>query len=201
MKCAECGQFGHEEPCTAKPQSRIGVDGGGIRGLDDVMDRCRIDEDTGCWNWALSISTSRRGSVLPVAWWPEAGAVRSVLRIAWKYGRGQEIGSRIVWRKCANDLCCNPDHLMAGSRKVWAEWCVRNGIRKSAQSTHSRRQNRIARGDTKLTMELAQWIRESEQTGVAMSHALDVSVTQISRARLGKIWAPIKSSSVFAWRP
>ena len=125
----------------------------------------------------------------------------SVLRIVWQYGRPKDLGKRVVWRKCRNDLCCNPKHLMAGSRKEWADWCDVHGRRKNTQSTHSRRQIRIAQGNTKLTMELAQWARESEQTGVEVALAIDVSAQQISRTRQGKIWAAMPSSSVFAWRP
>jgi hypothetical protein len=200
MKCVTCGRFGHFSAlCETVPTPRKGQDNGGIKCLDDVKDRCRIDE-SGCWNWAGAASSSAGKTKVPVAWLPEAGRVVSVLRIVWDYYNSAPLGKRIAWRKCGNEACVNPQHLMAGTRQQWGQWAKKQGILGNHLHREDRRAQRIKHGHTALTMELAQWVRESDQPGLHLAHAIGVSSTQISRVRLGRTWvAP--ANSVFGWRP
>ena len=55
---------------------------------------------------------------------------------------------------------------------------------------------------TKLTPELAQWIRDSDQPLGALAHALDVTESVVWNVKSGRAWRTgIQGSSVFSWRP
>ena len=200
--CTRCGRFGHAaEACTTEPQPMQGRDLGGMNSLDRIKGRCRVDDITGCWNWTGATSSGRPTASVPVAWSAAHSAVVSVLRLSYGFHKPKEkLDKRMVWRKCANNACVNPEHLMAGTRKQWGQWVKDQGTRQDTQGTASRLHVRIATGKTQLTMELAQWVRESTQTGKAIAQALGCSETQISRARLMRCWAPVvPAGSVFAW--
>ena len=204
ITCTRCRQFGHEaNTCATAFTARRGEDQGGMRSLERIRGRCRVDDITGCWNWSGATASRAKGAAkVPVTWSAAHGAVVTVLRLAYGFEHpGVTLGARIVWRTCGSELCVNPAHLRAGTRKQWGEWSKASGTRKQGQqSTAARRAVRIAAGATKLTMELAQWVRESTQTGVDVAHAIGCKPTQISRARMLRTWAPTApAASVFAW--
>jgi len=98
----------------------------GVTCLQDIQDRCRVDEITGCWNWALAVSNIR-GSAVPMVHiavgamlgsepqgrkrtWPAA-------RAAWLLAGKPLKPGQVVWRShCGNDKCVNPEHCAAGTR-------------------------------------------------------------------------------------
>ena len=51
--------------------SNKGKDLGGIRSVDDIKDRCRVDDVTGCWIWAGALVHGKA----PRVWVPGLGAV------------------------------------------------------------------------------------------------------------------------------
>lgn len=166
--------------------------GTGIYTIDDIRARCRIDDITGCWEWSMATASNRQKcSAVPAAWWPAKRRVVTAIRIAYELGRGKPPGAK-VWRRCQNPLCVNPDHLMSGSVKQFGRWVERHRIWKDQgiERRIANRRGKLNSGRTVLTTELAQWAIESHQTGIDVAHALDVSPTSVSRARLGRTWAP-----------
>lgn len=95
---------------------------GGVRTLQDLKDRCRVDTETGCWLWSMATMTSG-SSIVPVVHLPRDGGDRSkhtttpAAREAWKLaGKPLERG-QVVWRHvCSVGLCINPAHCRAGTR-------------------------------------------------------------------------------------
>ena len=53
---------------------RKGIRQGGIRTEADLMGRCVVDEDTGCWHWRMAVDAKHR----PSMWLPELGRVASI---------------------------------------------------------------------------------------------------------------------------
>lgn len=97
---------------------------GGIRRLQDLIDRCIIDDETGCWRWRCAYRPSSRGSKTPVVHIP-AGVLGNAERVqmsaqkaSWLLsGRTLRDGA-LVWRQtCNSDECINPEHCRSGSRR------------------------------------------------------------------------------------
>lgn len=198
-RCTTCGQFGHEaSDCTSTPQSRRGIYCGGIVTLEHVRERCHIDEDNGCWIWKRSFSRTAISS-LPIAWIAAKGKTVSVIRWVYEQTRNRPLGRMLVWRKCGNQSCVNPDHLMAGSRKQWGKWIAANGKPKRHVCTETRRQIRIDTGRTVIDQAKADYIRRSEATGAQLARELGVSTKVVSQVRTGKTWVKRSTTSVFAW--
>ncbi len=201
LKCAHCGQFGHLlDACSYEPVSRKGTKAGGIFGLEDIRARCYVNYVTDCWEWRGAASRGRGSCPVPVAWSATHGRVMSVLRLAYGWHRNNPPkGKTLVWRTCESKLCVNPKHLKAGTRAEMGAWLEREGRMKgNPMRAAVNRRIRLQRGTT-LTMELAQWARESRQTGVEAAHGLLCSPQQVSRARRLECWRPLApSASVFS---
>lgn len=96
---------------------------GGVRVLEDLRQRCWVDDVTGCWLWRQAVATSR-GCTVPMVHL-SAGVIPGVdrnatvpaPRAAWLLsGRKLEPG-HVVWRHvCEAGLCINPAHCRAGTR-------------------------------------------------------------------------------------
>ena len=201
-KCVGCGRFGHEQAgCTTTPVPRKGQDNGGIRTLQDIRERCMADDSpNACWVWGGAVSRGTGGAGCPVAWSPAHGRVISVPRMAVEFSGRKLSRSQMVWKTCRCDTCCNPKHLRVGTRAEWGQWVAKRDMWKGDLTrTAARRKLRESLGCS-LSMELAQWARESTQTGRDAAWGLSTSPTSVSRARLRKTWAEsLPLSSVFSF--
>lgn len=111
--------------------------GGGVYGLDDIRDRCRVDELSGCWVWSMAVSDGGKPCSsltprvsLPAGVLSHAPRTVSVARAAWLMsGRSLRTG-QVVWRTCCNELCVSPKHLKAGTKREEGAWMAANGHRK-----------------------------------------------------------------------
>lgn len=199
-KCVGCGQFGHDNTaCTAVHRPTKGQDNGGIRTLDDLKGRCFVD-DNGCWQWRGAFNTASRGVATPVTWFAAEGKTMSAMRVAWLLARPGAPRVQMVWRTCLCQSCLNPAHLRGGSRKQWGAWQHNKGHLRTFGRTLANTVARHARNKKNgegLTQELAQWARESSQTGLEVAHALNVSRTAVSRARRMKTFSMFGAASVF----
>lgn len=176
----------------------------GIRDLTAIRLRCVCDQDTGCWHWRGTTGKrpDRQGRE-PMLWLADLGKTTTIMRGAWMLAGKPELKpGQVVWRRCRAPDCANPAHLMAGTKAQWGEWVARSGhLRGRPERVHINRRNRLASSDIALTMELAQWARESKQTGREVAHALGVGETPVSRIRTGQTFRASAVASVFAWRP
>lgn len=105
--------------------------GHGIYTLDDIRARCRVDDETGCWVWGL---WSRTGDTPRVSLPPGVIAgcdqrTMSVPRAAWMMHTGKPLqDGGLVWRTCSTPTCCNPAHMLSGTRAQEGEWRRRTGV-------------------------------------------------------------------------
>lgn len=92
---------------------------GGVRSLEDIRARCRIDEETGCWLWGMAQHIDRgRPGTYGRTYLPDHGEPRhaSAHRAAWLVSGRKLPKGHIVWRSlCAGGLCCNPQHCKSGT--------------------------------------------------------------------------------------
>jgi hypothetical protein len=179
-----------------------GADLGGIRTLEGLRVRCYCDPDTGCWRWRGAFSKRHeRGLAEPRVWLADRNVGTTLGRAAWELAKGAPLPKgKTVWRRCLSEDCGNPKHLMMGTKKQWGAWVASRGyLRGRPERSLINRNIKIQSGQTRLTLELATWVRESSQTGVAVAHALGESTQVVSRIRTGKAWKPPAQNSVFSW--
>jgi hypothetical protein len=177
------------------------TDRGGIRTIEDLRIRCHCDEDTGCWNWRGAVNKTGRASAEPRCWLADENKSVLVPRAAWMLGRQAKLQpGDTVWRRCRNDLCCNPQHLLRGDKSAWGEWVARSGyLRGRPERAAINRRNRMAANNIRVTLEIAQWVRESKQTGREVARVIGESEQTVSKIRTGASHVPARAFSVFSW--
>ncbi len=102
----------------------------GVHSLDDIMGRCVIDRELGCWVWrgATIASPSGRGRPGTRVWLSESPdgsgpAVMTATRAAWLLAGKPLDPGHVVWRArphCRHG-CINPAHGGAGTRRQMFE--------------------------------------------------------------------------------
>ena len=101
------------------------VQGNGVRSLEDIRLRCKVDDITGCWLWSLCVGTGGTPKVgIPAGVLRETEHVMSTAKAAWLLsGRKLEAG-QVVWRAhCGDHRCVNPDHCKALTRREMRNAC------------------------------------------------------------------------------
>lgn len=171
----------------------------GIVCIEDIRQRCYVDEDTGCWHLRTA-----RGLPLPddgkrKTLWVHGMGHLTVTRAAWHLGReGRPLpnGWR-VYRKCASHDCANPAHMAAGTCKAWGRHMAASGKAVTPAKTMAARV--VPKPHQKLTSELKRWLLESEQTGSDAAHALGITQGRANciRAAHRKALAERPAASIF----
>ena len=87
----------------------------GIRTIEDLMARCWVDEDTGCWHFRGRQRCDNR----PCMWFPPLGKVVALGTAIGYLRTGERPGKGVLWRcTCQTTDCANPAHRVAGTRSV-----------------------------------------------------------------------------------
>lgn len=173
-----------------------------ITNVDELKDRCIIDDFTGCWHWQGAMNTDRNGVRTPQmhVFDSTRGYCRTVtgplavLEVAGRRG----IGVRMGWRTCRCDDCVNPEHIMGGTRKDWGRWIASHGLWKNvAARVVATRES--ARARSPVTPEIVAEIRSSPLTGRELSKKLGLKVRHISHIRTKSTWkdSVVPGASVF----
>lgn len=170
----------------------------GISTLEDLRQRCVIDEDSGCWHLRTA-----RGRMLP----------QTARHVIWVFGIGHTTATRASWllshpgrtlhngricfRTCDSYDCVAPDHIVSGTRKAWGVHMARSGKGVTNAKTQANQQGR--RSTWKLTAELKQWLLESPQSGIEVAHALGITQGRANavRAKTRAAMAALPVRSVF----
>lgn len=170
-----------------------GTNIGGIVTIEDVRQRCVIDDHTGCWHCRQA-----NGRVQP----------RGVRQVIWVHGRGRVSLPRGIWelhrnrrmprgwrafRTCDSYDCANPEHIKGGNGEAFGKVLKAKG---EFKADPKRRDNarKAAESRRVVTAELLAWLLESPQSGSAAAHGL--GITQ-SRANCLRAQARARPSSVF----
>lgn len=169
---------------TTKPGDYLG----GIRSVEDLRQRCWVDDQTGCWHWRLFTHDGRP----QVCYMLPDGTRRktSGRRAAAELARGERLPTRIVAfaarSRCSGAAdCCNPAHVRLGSR---AE-ALRNRCPAAATRTAMRLSStRVQRGKSRITLQIALRIRASADTLAVEAAKWGVSKSTISAIRRHEIW-------------
>jgi DNA-binding transcriptional regulator YiaG len=180
---------------------------GGIRTVEDIRQRCRIDPFTECWIWGLA-HRDNGGAYMSVIH-PVTGKASAThgRRAALLLASGADLPAGVycyAGPDCRHFDCCNPAHARYSTRAEYGAWQRDSGQLKgkvarvkSAQAT--------AMAQRKLTPEQVNAIRSSLVSDAKLAATYGVCRKTINNVRNGSRYrndAPaFNSSSVFAWRP
>jgi hypothetical protein len=177
---------------------------GGIRTVECLRQRSRVDADTGCWHWSLNVdkAAARVHFVTPDT--GQRVCMRG-RRAALYLLRGHDVRKGYVAfssSKCSSHDCVNPAHCVSGNRQAHGAWVKRSGIAAGLPSKiAAARKTWDTRGRT-LTPEMVLEIRASTETTYAMAKRLGVAQFTVWSARVGNshkhVFLP---ASVFNWMP
>jgi hypothetical protein len=164
---------------------------GGIRTLEHLRVRCRIDSETDCWHWGLSMHQGS-ASVHFVA--PDTGARRKMRgrRAALYLSTGRDIQPghfAFAKLKCRSRDCVNPAHCRSGDRHQHGAWVTAAGVHQwpdaKAKRSASSRETWDKRG-RKITQEQAHLIRTSDDDTYSLAKQLGRSQYAVWCVRVGK---------------
>jgi len=173
-----------------------GVYLGGIRSVEDLRQRCRIDEETGCWHWGLAIvqGVPSVHFVVDGKRQKTKGRRASLLIAGKKIPKGHVVFAR---PHCKSDDCVNPDHSRSGDRFAAGAAITESGIWKGLPSKVRAAHAVWDQRERKITPEMAEEIRSSTESCYALSKRMNVSHFAIWSCRVGKSHKP-KGFSVFS---
>lgn len=168
MRLCECG-CGSPTPPAKNTVPRLGLrKGEPVRYLTGHQTRrsaapaCGyvVDEDTGCWPWALGLNENGYGRV------KVKGRCTYAHILAWERLHGSVPDGLELDHLCHNRACCNPDHL----------------------EVVTRRENVRRQRTTKVTLGLADEIRRATGSNREIAGRFDVSTTTVQNIRAGTRW-------------
>lgn len=162
----------------------------GIRTLDDIRQRCVMDDITECWQW-------RGGHAIdgsPSIWFPPLGKRTTAGVILCWLLTGETPRPGVVWhRTCDSVGCCSPFHRKAGTRKSQ----MRNAKVKCSLG-HRAKIAQTKRAASLLADEHCQAIRQSSETLDTLAMRYGISRSHASRIRRGELRAQtVRGSSIF----
>jgi hypothetical protein len=176
----------------------------GIRTIDDIRQRCVIDE-AGCWVWRHATTTANGR---PAAYIPEIGRVGTIAH-AFKLINGKTCSRSYFPAKCMSRLCCNPAHQQLLTRSQLTKMTT------PAPSLLTR--GRMAAGRARvapLKLKPEQYLEIRGSTMLLREIMLHYGVSRCYASQLRSGVAPIfrslagggtqhvaPGSSVFSWRP
>lgn len=158
--------------------------------------RCIPVTETGCWLWTGSTTTDGYGSLRFDGKWSMAH------RLAYALEKGEIPVGMLVCHKCDVPLCCNPDHLFAGTHKDNIQDCVRKGrIATGERLGQYTKPESVPRGDKHYAMKIPAackgQIRQRVAAGEKQSRIADefgVSATTINYIIKGRVRKPCRTN-------
>lgn len=161
--------------------------------LIEKVQQYAVQESCGCWRW---IGAKQANGGTPVMQWEgKAGNVRRFILIK----RGVNMKGYLAGTSCGNQLCVNPDHVVRKTRtQVSAESAAAMDeaarALRAMRTAHSIR----ARG-VKLSMEIAEAIRDDSRPQRAIAAQYGVSQHTVQSIKKGVMWRKyIAASNPFA---
>ena len=174
---------------------------GGIRTLDDLKQRCSVDEITGCWVWKLSTTEGFPNVHVPH---PQTGDRMKVKgrRAALILKTGVMLPSgwfAIRKPSCESPLCCNPEHSFAGDGKAYGQSLREQGIFKNSPKRIAANRKIVKATKCKLTDQQAAEIRHDDRSSIVLAGVYGVSKTTINDIKRGlRYRQTYRSASIFS---
>jgi hypothetical protein len=163
---------------------------GGVRDLEDLRKRCRIDEYTNCWLWSMGCD---KEDGIPRVWVTMGDGKRRVMRgrkaaIYLSTGRDLPPWHRAFPRlTCKSKTCVNPGHSRTGTLAEWGEYIAATGKGKSHAKTAANRKTSRTRL-AKITLDQAREIRLSDESTYALAAKYGIAQSAIWNIKRGRSW-------------
>lgn len=173
---------------------------GGIRSVKDIRDRCKVDDETGCWIWSLSFyeNAPRINFKLNGKRYSMRGR-----RAAQTVKTGKIVDPKMICYgldKCHNS-CVNPAHIKVGPKEEFGKALSKSGKLKNVP-------NKVAAAkkahsvNNKLTEDQVRIIRMTDRSSRELAEEFGVHRGHIQNIRRGRYWRQgAANSSVFNWMP
>lgn len=155
----------------------------------DLINRLRKNsEEVGeCWEWR---GATQRNGITPMMNW--GGCVNGVRRVIAE-ARGDDLKGKVATYKCGNHSCVNPEHVVVTTRQRVQRRSVRE-LRYNLDITRNKRLADVMRiKRAKITMEIAQEIREAEGPQKQIGARYGVSQSTVSAIKRGETWKTYSS--------
>jgi len=176
---------------------------GGVRSVEDLRARCRVDEDSECWHWTLSTFEG----VPRVHYWAPDGKKRhdKGRRAAVTLATGKlPPAHHIAFAKaeCKSIDCVNPDHCRTATKVEWGRHLTKIGAVKNLASKAAGSRKGWEKRGRKITPEMVREILHSEESNRTLGKKFGLSNYAIwsVRHRLSHR-ETMQNASVFSWRP
>lgn len=140
-----------------------------------------IVEEGECWNWTGAMQAC--GTTPTMRWFGDTGSVRRFVLLE----RGPNQPAMLATYNCGNPECVRPEH---------TSWALRRTVQQRTtdelgyQGDLVRRKKlaEAARKNAKLTMELADQVREAEGVQHEIAARFGISQATVSRLKRNEIW-------------
>jgi hypothetical protein len=175
---------------------------GGIRTIEDIRQRCRISDETGCWHWGYCKSPEgvpRVHFVLNGVRQTQVGR-RAVVMLK----TGQPIPRGHVafpTRDCHAMDCLNPEHCRSGTRANYGQFMKFSG-RSRSPAKRAAALRTIRDKLSKLNWQDVRSIRASDEPADVLAERYKVGRRHIFSIKAGRCWKEnLPQASVFTFRP
>lgn len=163
----------------------------GIQTIDDMRGRCVIDGETDCWHLRKADGKKMPNTKATMRVWIAGVGTKSAIRAAWELQHGQLDDDTLQpYRQCGCYDCINPAHMLVATKEAHGRMARRSG-RQRGRAERSIINTRIGMKNAKITAELAQWARESEQTLQDAAHGLSIAMNRVGLIRRGQAWKQV----------
>jgi hypothetical protein len=168
--------------------------------LEDVRQRCYIDEITGCWHWrgAFSAGRPRIYVVNPKRDRKETmDGMRAVMTL--KTGKALPRGKVAYRIRCECDDCVNPEHAKIGTKAEQGEFQARTKQLRGDPLRSAVNKANSGRRQFKVTPEIALALLGSSEPGCVLAKRYGLCESTVSRYKRGLVRVPVvPAASIFA---
>lgn len=162
------------------------------RTLDDVRERCRVDEQTGCWHWLGAVTANGTPRMYAVDLDRGDKRVMPAHRAVWMIWTNGLPGPRLIYRTCFVHDCVNPAHLNTAASRAEIGARLRASGKRKGTSLEQRRASvakaMLASGITPTAEHVVRAIRAepAETTCTKLAARYGMAVQTVSRIRRGE---------------